>query len=840
MKIEDDMKKTLQYMLMLCTVLFTSCNLFIDEDLERELMEYSGKGYDKVVSDSTDTYNVSYQYKKSTMELNADNPLTQHIVRFESIDSACCHIIYFDGVTPEHMLPKAGQHIVSTNLDLFPFGLCDLVCLVEKTGGEYMVTCKGVDVKEAFDYLQFKTTFDVNDYLDEYDIYDEDGNFLAHVDNREENAAARTRSGDGDDYINVNIEIPSFESDAMKKKYYTDRLKLTLTGGLKGKLYAECDFDWDDGLQCKVRFKDGEFSIGLKIEATGGMAKSKKICGNDDLLNGKVKFNVGPVVVVPVFGFSLNYQIHGDLVTEVKFKQPLDFTVGFDGSDFYAKNDSKHFSVETKFEAAANLECPIVKISLGFGLFSSDLSLRLEIYAQWHTKAAVATGLASFFGDDGHPHNIDFNPKLTSDVEFGFAVALVAKGMIIKKVLEKLKEHVKQRTTAINATKNYFANGSVSDWVNYKEGDLGAIEPKVLDEMMKCLGGTTGEARRNLIDEWIRAKSREAQSKPKMPESEETGHVVPGAGDDDKEFALRLGPVWLDKLKIPVFDRYIFPKMKDGSFKVGQKWTGINEDIIFSGEWTVEDPGLLTYMKTLYPCFTIMSGSDELFTLFPENEEDAKLTGSTANNKKYKVEIPHLLAEYPYTCIPGYALEYDGRPVVQDKGLAFSTVTPTISIVKLVETGHEAIDFEVEGTPFTKHHFYFDTYSNVKGSVNIKEWGIYDNNDINPLTARHKSSSATLQSGNYIHHWTVNTLKTKVQIDLSPYIFGRDASNTYIMSNAKLFPAFKKKLKYEWDFTDDSRRVVRVVENDNGEASPDERDYELILDSVTYEGVRIM
>lgn len=37
------MKNTVQYLMMLCTVVLTSCNLFIDEDLENQLIEYNGR-----------------------------------------------------------------------------------------------------------------------------------------------------------------------------------------------------------------------------------------------------------------------------------------------------------------------------------------------------------------------------------------------------------------------------------------------------------------------------------------------------------------------------------------------------------------------------------------------------------------------------------------------------------------------------------------------------------------------------------------------------------------------------------------------------------------------------
>ena len=847
------MKKTRQYLMVLCTVLLTSCNLFIDEDLENQLIEYSGRGYDEIVSDSTDNYSVTYQYKKTTMELNADNPLTQHIVRVETIDSAQCHYIHFDSATPKDMLPKVGQHIVSNNIDLFPLGLCALVGIVEKEGSEWVVTCKSTDVKDAFEYLKFHATMPAGDYFDEYDIYDEGGNFLAHIDNREKHATARanTRGEEGDDYLNLDVDIgipdvQENELDEWKDKYFPENFSFSITGNIKGKLYADCDFDWDNGLNISFKLKEGAFTVKITLECSTGMSSMKKLFGNDDLLNGKVRITVGPVVVVPVFGFSVHYQIYGSLKAEFTYTKPLDFEVGFTNGDFSAKNNSGKSSTNLSFEAACNVDCPIVKLSLGFGLFSSDLSIRAEIYAKVATQVGVSMDFRNFGSEGGEPANSDFNPKFTMDFQLGIAVALVAKGMIISKVLNKIKKHVKERTSHVKAVTNYFKNGSYADWVALKKGEY--VNPETLAEMEKILGNKTGQDREDLIDAWIKSKAKENSSIKDLSndamDTEMNGHVIkPGEAEDDKEFSLRLGPFYPDLLKWNITTKYMFPKMKEGSFKVGQKWTAPNEPIVFIAEWAVEDPGIICNFKTLYPCFTVLSGSDEIYRLFVEEEYNAELTGDTPKGRIYSVEIPELLADEVYTCIPGYANEFGGPPVVQDKGLSFATITPTISIVKLVETGQELVEEKVGPVVVARtHRFHFDTYSNVAGTMNIQEWGILDNNDKSSSKKHTSKNAKQLNSGNYIHHWTVGTLSniSKVTVKLSPYIFGRDATDLNDMSQAKVFPEFKKRLKWDYDFTDGSRGVTRTVEKVGDDVSEDELNYTLKLDSVTYNGVRIM
>ncbi|MBR6121684.1 MAG: hypothetical protein IKQ05_04760 [Prevotella sp.] len=837
-------KNAIQYLTMLCAVLLTSCNLFIDEDLENQLIEYNGKGYDNVVSEQGENFQVEYQYKKTTMELNADNPLTQHIVQVESVDSARYHVIHFDASTPVDLLPRVGQNIVSNNQDIFPFGLCDLVGVVEEVGGEHLVHCKGTDVADAFEKLKFHATFPVGDYLDEYDVYDDAGNFLAHIDNREENANARKTRGDeeADDYLKINIpfDIP-WESDHLKEwlkqnAFNTDHFKVELTGGIKAKLYADCDFSFDDGLKMSFKLKDGSFDIGVKIEVSAGVGP-KKLFGNDDLLNGKVRFTVGPVVVVPVFGFSVNFEVKGTLTTEVKYHKPFDFEFGFADGDFYSHNNSGDGTLTTSFEAACSFDFPVVKLSLGFGLFSSDLSIRAEIYAKLGTKVTLASGSAEYLRNDGkNPTDISFSPKLNCDFQLGIAVALVAKGMIIGKVIEKIKEHVKERSAFMGEMENYLKNGGYSEWVNLKNGATSLIDPKVLAAMEKELGGAKGEERDKLIDEWIKRKGEEVGNikglSDKAANTEMTGKVVdPGEANADKEYALRLGPFYPELLKWPLVDRYLFPKMKDGTFRMGRDWDYNKENLIWNAEYVLEDPGLMSIVRDYYPGFLIKLGSQEIIYMVAN---DGKKLSVKDKGKKITSEFKGLYQDYVYTCQPGYAVTGTDKATMWDKPITFSATTPSISIVDLKETKKERKDqYNEQGDPIgATYNYAFDTYSEVKGSRNVKEWGIIDLNDDNAKTRVHTSKSASLKSGQYVHHWSIkNTKKSKVLISLRPYVFAKDGDKTD-WNDAKMFPIFNATIQDDFDFT--SRPMQPAPEYLGFEATTVE------LDSVTYDGVRIL
>ena len=211
----------------------------------------------------------------------------------------------------------------------------------------------------------------------------------------------------------------------------------------------ECDYDSDTGFTCKLTTK-GNFNIDFNFNVTFGMSEPKKLFGNDDLLNGRVRLCVGPVVVVPVLGFSVNYQFYGGLNCHISYNKPFGTTYIFDGSNFTTEDDSGEPQFEAGAEVAATLSFPIVKVSLGFGLYTSDLSIRLEAYFQIDTKLTGAEAASKTNGEV----NISLNPRLQSDFKIGFAIALVGKGVIVSTILEKLDKHLKERMAKYKTLKS--------------------------------------------------------------------------------------------------------------------------------------------------------------------------------------------------------------------------------------------------------------------------------------------------------------------------------------------------------------------------------------------------
>jgi len=829
------MKNTVQYLMMLCTVVLTSCNLFIDEDLENQLIEYNGRGYDEVVTDSTEFYEVNYQFKKTTMELTATSPLLRYLVRVESNDVAGNHCLYFESGTPRELLPKPGMGLVSSYTTLFPYGLCDLVGQVEEEDGLIAVYTGHVDVQELFDDLSFSMDVPFGGYVEEYDVWDEEGNLVAHVNNRESSEAA-TRGDDleaTDDYLNIDIpfKLPdNVENNFLKLKGFGDHATMELTGGIKGKLYCHADFSLSDGLQFSLRLKDGKLDIGYKVTVSVGMSDPKKLLGSNDLLDGKVRIPVGPVVVVPVLGFSVNLQISGELSVELHYLKEFDMEVGFDGEDFYNNSTTKEGQFKVDFAANCSFQFPMIKISVGFGLYTSAISFRGEVYINLVTKAALVAGSLV---DNGEV-DIQTNPKITVDLKIGFAVAIVAKGAVITTILEKVKSYVRERAAALDAVKMLEGVPDYGDWIRYKAGrTLAPEKQKAIEEMMK---GVPNNQRDQYIDVFAKNAWKNQVTPPTVPQDIDWKDNQGRDLDKDKEFALRLGPWYPEILTFPLMSKFLFPKMKEGSFRVGRNWDAKQEKLVFTAEFILDDPGLLSMARDYYPMFLIQLGSEDI--LLEMANEGEKLSWKTPQGKKFTAKFPGLAPDQTYTCRPGYAYSGKDRPSIWDKPITFSATTPSISIVdlKMTKNTREVMyDENIQPTGMI-YSYSFDTYSEVKGSRNVSEWGIIDLNDQNAKTRVHTSKSSTLKSGQYIHHWSIkNTRLSKIKISLQPYVFAKDG-NKSDWSEAKFFPVYHATIQDEFDFTDDSR-LMRPVPADYG------HQFEpavLQLDSVTCDGMRVM
>lgn len=829
----------------LVTLSLTACTLFIDEeDLPGELPTYEGTGYDEETHDVGDYYDVTYQYKSSTIVMNADHELTKHIVKVESNEDAGLHVIYFDSNTPDDLMPKPLQGILSNNDNLFTYGLCDKVFMVEKQGGQTKVTCKHVDVHELFEYLEFSMQIPFDDYVDAYDLYDDDGNIVAHVENGEvveskltgaEMAKSKSVGPRKDPSVDaenggLSIEIPfGVPRDFAQLKGFGDTAELDITGGIKMKLFLDVDFSWDNGFTFEAKAKDGEFSIGYKVSITKSPDDIIKILGSNDILQGRVKIPIGPtgVFVVPVFGISLNLNMEAGIESSFTYNKTFDFRLGFDGEDFFNESNVSEGEYKIDIEAYGQIEFPILKISVGFGIGTNAITYRIELYITLETKLTISAAQVNL--STGNT-DIQTNPKIDITLKIGFAVALVAEGKVIASILNKAKAYIKDKLAKLKPVGRVAdVTGRISTLaqsalIKYMAGqDLSAEEFKFIEDFLSDIPveERTYERINQLYQEYLNSNL------PSVPETEQINESTSTLPQASEEAALRLGPFYPEILQFNIYNNYLFPKMKDGSLRVGRKWNDDQTQLVFTPEFALETPGLLALVRDFYPGFLIKLGSEEIMFMPANNNE--KLTFSTPRGKVFKAEIPSLQADYSYTLVPCYATTKNGQPSLFDKSITFSATTPSISITDLkVTTNDYVIEYDENINPTDVIYTYkFDTYTSVVGSRNVSEWGIIDLNDNNANTRVHTSKSSTLKSGSYIHHWSIkNTKKSKVLIRLQPYIFAKD-SNKSDWSEAKFFAEFNSYVQSDYDFTDSKENSYIPAWQ--------QPEYTLQLDSVSFE-----
>ena len=811
-----------------------SCTLFIDDELPKDLPAYNGKGYDEIVHETTNNYDITYKYNKSTIVLDDNNELMRHFVKVESNEAAGLHVLFFDGSTPEDLLPRPLQGILSSNIDIFYYGLSDMVLTVEKKNGQNVVTCKHTTMEYLFDDLHFSLEIPFDEYVESYDLLDDEGNVVAHVDNGPSRANSHGRSvkreEDADDYMAVDIPF-HIDRNFAQAKGFGDNAEITLDGGLKCKLFCECDFSWGEGLTFQLYAKDGEFKIGYKVKISKGTDDPILIMGNDDLFDGKIRVQVGPVVVVPVLGISVNLGLEGGIETSFDYTKPFEFKIGFDGEDFYSESKTEEGEYTVDFEAYGTIEFPMIKLSIGFGIGTNAITYRFEVYLTLETKATISS--AQFNLTSGKT-DIQMNPKIEIKLKLGFAFALVAEGKVISKILNKIKGYIKEKFAKLKRVESgadHFSRSvnltltALAKQLN-PNGEL--LSPEEAAIVHGLLEGVPEAQRMEVLQKKLEEmENLEVRHVPELNEIDEDANTTPPNENDDKISALRLGPFYLDKLTWPVYSNYLFPKMKEGSLRVGRKWDDHKgENLIFIPEFTLEAPGLLSIVRDFYPGFIIKLGSEEIMFLPANNIE--RLYWKTEPGRVYKAEIPGLYGNYTYTCIPGYAVSGGERPTLWDKPITFSATTPSLSIVDFKTT--EASVKTILGENL--YTFRFDTYTNVIGSRNISEWGILDNDDKNPFTKRHKNKSATLKSGSYIHHWSIkNTLKQKVTVSLSPYIFAKDDDKSNL-DNAKIFPTYNETMTCGYDFS--TNTFMMYQKKKNVKSDTENRGFDLELDSVTF------
>ena len=127
----------------------TACTLYMDEPEEEEgRILRTGEGYDKeeTITLPNGQGSVTYEYSQKTIPINDE--VEQYIVKVES-DT----ILYFEGGTPEELLPEVGEMMTCSFRDRFPNAFCHKCIERTEQNGIYRCVFSKCDYGEAFKVL---------------------------------------------------------------------------------------------------------------------------------------------------------------------------------------------------------------------------------------------------------------------------------------------------------------------------------------------------------------------------------------------------------------------------------------------------------------------------------------------------------------------------------------------------------------------------------------------------------------------------------------------------------------------------------------------------------------
>lgn len=154
------MKKLI--VLIACMLTLTSCLEHLlgnDEKIE---------GFEHPVTETTDEYTITYQYKEDVIVLT--EKAQDFLVKVEA-DT----ILYFSSSTPEAILPEVGEVISSRVSDKLPYGLGNVVLEVSEQNGMTRCVTTFAGLNEVFEELSWEYNSTLTDsLLDGYE--DENGN----------------------------------------------------------------------------------------------------------------------------------------------------------------------------------------------------------------------------------------------------------------------------------------------------------------------------------------------------------------------------------------------------------------------------------------------------------------------------------------------------------------------------------------------------------------------------------------------------------------------------------------------------------------------------------------
>lgn len=847
---------------------FNSCTLFIDDDElfntnSEPLPKYQGKGYDEPVTGKGEYVDVTYQLYESTMTIQPEDELTNYIHRVDTMGYLT--VIHIDKNVPKDLVPKIGQMIVSGNIDLFPHhGLCDMVYSIEESNGELLVKSALSEPQYAFKEMQIHTHIPTKGLFEEYEVFDEDGKSLGVINHEEQakiranrvkdiNSAAR-RFQDKDYDINFNDWVSLLKTivegikGGCKDTVYKgkpNRLDWEMFGGIN---FPETTIDAnlnpfsDDPMFLNVNLGRGEFELEAKFSVNFGMPEPKYYDilpkSLEKKLNTPKAFMIGafPVVIIPNIFAQLGFQAKASISLSPWISVPwgdekLKLLEAATGTHQIRKTEAG-----LDIDGEGELDAYFL-VNLGLGLYTDAVTFNLQPQIRWSHVLKVGTGDLISTKDQKTSSGLTY--KQAVDVGAGFKI--VSDGGTFASLIDLIKRKAAKFINFVDKASEfankYYESGTFSEWQEFLCGAGGQnindpTHPEIDKSKQDILRAeyqkriNEGKSPDQVKDEILKEK---AETKKKVDaemdvRNQKNIHKIDKKRlkenkSRNKKFEMEFGPWYPSFLNLYTYKRYWYPKIKDKSLHVGASSEG--GKFKMAASYQMEDHGLKP-LKGIpevalwwVPGFEIKSGStmiDDItagrgngtfnITLINDDTPNDQRVTCTFNNLNYP--------EGTLTCVPYFALwreafAYGGEFVdrVYDEPITFSVTTPSMAITKiqLTQKPTRTVDENHKET----YHAKFNVIVKIRGTSNIADWGIRENNSDSKNKYKSSSLASPVTEGDersgevsYVMEYSISSENLVANVSLTPYCF-LTGQNTSDPKKAKYFADFINEFDFgEW------------------------------------------
>lgn len=374
------MNKISKLLFALLAIVLASCETNVIDDSDKIL-----EGRDIPITESTDDYSITYQYKKGVVLLN--DKAQGYLQKIEE-DS----ILFFSANTPSDILPNVGDVISSKITDKTPKGLGNVV--LSRTNEDGLIKCvtSVTSLDDIFEVLELTSNFSLADLVkDKEGFYDEEGNYyeisiedidIADTDGdltRSFGTRIQTRAKFGSLKIieipvkittpsglftDIKLQIGGIVTFDKSKEKRTFENSLEISIGIKGEM----------GLKGKKEF---DKDLTLKVQKLLELVKRCKI------IEGSFPIAGGIINLRPFVDFEANLVggINGKI--SVGFGARFGYKCGWNEKGRISENTSTKPTLENifnSFDISGKAEIgPEAVFHLGCGVWTRDLVMMLNV-----------------------------------------------------------------------------------------------------------------------------------------------------------------------------------------------------------------------------------------------------------------------------------------------------------------------------------------------------------------------------------------------------------------------------------------------------------------------------